>query len=121
MRYVRVFTDEEGDSHFEETEFELSPVEFAPPAPPIDLSASHSATRVLFGHSPLGWRGEPHPAPMRQFFLLLRGRIEVQASDGERRTFGPGSIILLEDTTGKGHVTEVVSDGGAFGAFIQLK
>ncbi len=33
---------------------------------------------------------------------------EVTASDGEKRRFGPGSIVLLDDTTGKGHQTRAV-------------
>jgi hypothetical protein len=121
MKYVRIYTDEMGESHFEDKELALNPVDFAPPAPPIDVSAPFAATRVIYGRSPLGWRGDPHPAPKRQFFLLLQGMIEVRTSDGEVRTFGPGDIVLLEDITGKGHISEVVGEGEAFGAFIQLE
>jgi len=30
-------------------------------------------------------------------------------SDGDRRRIGPGDLVLLEDTYGKGHVTRLLS------------
>jgi hypothetical protein len=30
--------------------------------------------------------------------LLLKGELEVEVSDGERRAFTQGSIVFLEDT-----------------------
>jgi hypothetical protein len=42
---------------------------------------------------------------------VLRGEFEATASDGETRRFPPGAVLLLEDTTGKGHVTRVVGTG----------
>ena len=46
MKLYRVFNDSDGESHFEEIDLEMTPVEFAPPAPPIDLSEFRDATRV---------------------------------------------------------------------------
>jgi len=40
----------------------------------------------------------------------LSGTVEVTASDGESRRFGPGSLALLEDTRGKGHSTRVLDE-----------
>jgi hypothetical protein len=34
MKYVRVYADDEGESHFADIEIPLALVEFAPPAPP---------------------------------------------------------------------------------------
>jgi quercetin dioxygenase-like cupin family protein len=51
-----------------------------------------------------------HPAPARQFVLLLKGELEGEVSDGERRAFAPGSIIFVEDTKGKGHKDHAVND-----------
>jgi hypothetical protein len=34
----------------------------------------------------------------------------VTASDGAVRRFPAGSVLLLEDTTGKGHSSRIVSD-----------
>jgi len=46
-----------------------------------------------------------HIAPRRQFMVCLRGLVEVTAADGQKRTLKPGEFALLEDTSGKGHVT----------------
>jgi len=51
-----------------------------------------------------------HPTPARQFVLFLKGKLEVEVSDGERRAFTQGSIVFLEDTKGKGHKDHAVSD-----------
>lgn len=39
VRYVRLYADSKGESHFLDAEMELLPVTFAPPAPPLNLSA----------------------------------------------------------------------------------
>jgi hypothetical protein len=44
----------------------------------------------------------------------------MQTSDGATRHFNPGDIILLEDTTGKGHTTWDTSKEAALLARIQL-
>ncbi len=46
-----------------------------------------------------------HTAPRRQFMFCLRGLVEVTAADGQKRTLKPGEFALLEDTSGKGHIT----------------
>ena len=53
----------------------------------------------------------PHNAPRRQFIVHLEGAVEVEASDGERRRFGPGDVVLVEDLEGRGHVTRWVGEG----------
>jgi hypothetical protein len=45
----------------------------------------------------------------------------VQTSNGEVRRFGPGDVVLLEDTTGKGHRSRVVGDRDVLGAVVQLE
>jgi hypothetical protein len=39
---------------------------------------------------------------------LLQGEYEVTASDTDVRRFAAGSVLLLEDTWGKGHSTRVI-------------
>ena len=46
--------------------------------------------------------------------------MEVQVSDGEVRKFGPGSMVLHEDTTGKGHLSRVVGPTDALTVMVQL-
>jgi membrane-bound lytic murein transglycosylase len=49
-----------------------------------------------------------HRAPRRMFLIAVQGMSEVTASDGEVRRFGLGSILLMDDLTGKGHITRAV-------------
>lgn len=74
----------------------------------------------MFLGVPAGWVGDFHPAPKRQFICCLIGEYVVVASDGEERKFGPGSILLAEDTTGKGHVTKITGKEYGVAAVIQL-
>jgi hypothetical protein len=37
--------------------------------------------------------------------VMLRGAVEVEVSEGTRRRFGPGDLVLAADTTGRGHLT----------------
>ena len=120
MKYVRLYADEAGESHFEDRAAPLASVDFAPPAPPLDVSAPEAASRFLFLSAPAGWAGEWHPVPRRQWMLYLAGEIEVEASDGELRRFGPGSVTLVEDTTGTGHRSRVVGGTAALLAVVQL-
>ncbi|MCJ7694053.1 MAG: hypothetical protein MUO40_01370 [Anaerolineaceae bacterium] len=121
MKITRVYTDEKGETHFVDENIEMAPVDFAPPAPAFNLSAFKDAKQFVFGIAPVGWLGTWHPTPKRQFFIYLSGKIEAAVSDGEVRVFGPGSITLLEDTTGKGHTSRVVGDQEVTGVIIQLE
>ena len=33
----------------------------------------------------------------------MRGKTEIEVSDGEKRILRTGDVLLVEDTTGKGH------------------
>jgi hypothetical protein len=109
LECVRLFADSAGESHFATLSIGLSSSHFAPPAPPLDVSEVVEA-RHGFLRAPPGWFGEWHPTPARQFMCLLSGVLEVSVSDGETRRMTQGTIILLEDTTGRGHATRVVSE-----------
>jgi len=91
-----------------------------PPAPPVDLSSAIPSTSLLFLSFPVGWDGPLHPAPRRQFAFVLAGEMEGATSDGEVRRSGPGSVFLLEDTWGKGHISRNVGNEPALLAIVQL-
>jgi len=120
IEYVRLYAGPDGESHFEDVEIGLRLGAFAPPAPPVWLSASLPAERVAFGSASPGWYGDWHPAPRRQFLVYIAGEVEVEASDGEVRRLGPGSILLVEDTTGKGHRSRVVGATDVINVVVQL-
>ena len=111
VRYVRVFSDAAGETHFDEVQVSMAPVNFAPPAPPLDYASLGSATAISLIGGDATWRGDAfHPAPARQLMLILQGSATVTVSDGETRRLGAGEIALLDDTAGKGHSTRFVGD-----------
>jgi hypothetical protein len=109
MQYARIFTDDDGTSRFEDGEVSFASAEFAPPAPPLDVSSAVPARDLLFISLPAGWTDRAHPAPARQWMFLLSGRGEVTAG-GETRQFGPGDTVLVEDTVAPGHSTTFLED-----------
>ena len=38
MKYLRLYADKEGESHFEDVSVDMSSVELAPPAPPMNVA-----------------------------------------------------------------------------------
>lgn len=120
MKYTRLYADSEGESHFEDVDVAMEETIFAPPAPPLKLSEVLSSSRFSFVSAPPGWSGDWHPAPKRQFMLYLQGEVEAETSDGEVRRFGPGSVTLVEDTSGSGHRSRVVGDRDVILAVVQL-
>lgn len=120
VHYVRVSTGTDGETHFSDETLSFQLVDYAPPAPPISISEVFKTENISFISSPSGWHGDWHPAPRRQFILVLIGELEVQVSDGEVRRFGPGSFFLVEDIDGKGHVSRVVSPVRGLAAAIPL-
>lgn len=54
-----------------------------------------------------GWEADWHPSPVRELALYLAGAGEIEASDGTTRRLRPGTILLVDDTTGRGHITRV--------------
>jgi hypothetical protein len=108
-QYVRLYADERGESHFEDVDVSLAPVDFAPLAAPLNIAPLFAATRCFLVGAPPDWAGSiPHPTPRRQLFCTMQGEFEVTASDGTVRRFSQGSFLLLEDTTGTGHGTQVI-------------
>ena len=121
IKYVRVYADSTGESHFEDLTINLNEIDFAPPAPPIFTSDLNPSSNYGFASVLSGWESEWHPAPKRQFMIYLSGTIEAEVSDGEIRQFGPGSITLVEDTIGKGHKSRVDGSDLVIGVVIQLE
>jgi hypothetical protein len=64
------------------------------------------ATGIVFRETTADYENSWHRAPRRQYVISLAGGISITASDGETRHIGAGEIVLVEDTTGKGHITK---------------
>jgi len=110
IEYLRIYADAVGCSHFEIKNIGLASKDYAPPAPPLNTSAAESAERSIFLELPVGWYGVWHPTPVRQWLILMSGECEFEAGDGERLTRKAGDVVLLDDTSGKGHQTNVLGN-----------
>ncbi len=107
FNYCRIYAGADGESHFEEVRLPMQRADYAPPAPPLDHLALGDASTLAVISADDAWDRETyHPAPARQFMLILRGHGKVTISDGSSRDFGPGDVFLLDDTTGRGHATK---------------
>ena len=120
MRYVRLKADKGGESHFERVAVDLNEADYRPPAPVLFVSHSYRADGLQFIRLPAGWTGDSIHPPKAQFLICLKGHLEVTASDGEKRTFGPGDSIMMEDISGKGHRTRVKGTNECIAAVIPI-
>jgi hypothetical protein len=69
MKIHRLYTDKNGESHFEDVEVEFT---------------------------------------RRQYIINLDAGVQITASDGEVRRIGAGEVFLVEDTWGKGHLSQAL-------------
>lgn len=115
MKYFRIYAGPDGESHFEDLDIEMTSS-----GRDSEYSDLVPATGVIFRKSAVDQFIDWHPAPRRQFVITLSGQAEVEASDGEVRQIGPGTIMLAEDTTGKGHITRSTGPEERLSLFIPL-
>ena len=118
--FVLLTEDDAGESHFTTGEIARTLRDFAPPATPFLVSAVETASGYVVIRLPVGWAGEPHPSPYRQILFCLAGALRVTASDGDSRIVRTGDAFLMEDTGGKGHRSEVISDEPVDAVIVQL-
>ena len=100
FRITRIYTDNNGDSHFGDISIPLKEE-----GQIGSLSDMMPARGVIFREVEPGYDWSFHTAPQKQYIILLDGEIEIETSLGDKRRFGAGEILLVEDTTGKGHKT----------------
>lgn len=120
VRCTRLFADGGGESHFEEIEVSMASVQYAPPAPALDISESTEAKRFFWFRFPHDWHDAAHPSPRRQLFVVLEGEVEGWTSTGDTRIFRAGDRVLMEDTSGKGHGARPIN-GEALAVVIALE
>ena len=100
FQITRVYSDINGDTHFEDIEIPLTQAGNVG-----QLSDVLPATGIIFREVEPSYDWNFHPAPQKQYIILLDGEIEIETSLGEKRIFTAGGVLLVEDTTGKGHKT----------------
>ena len=111
MGTFRLYSGDDGQSHI--VSIKLADV----PA----WTEGLETTKISFQAQPEGNYLDWHPAPRRQFVIILSGRLEIGLGDGSKHVFGPGDARLVEDTTGQGHTTGVYGKEACVTATIPLK
>ena len=115
MKIVRLYTGPDNESHFEDMEVQLNTLGR------FQVSELQSTHGSQFRRSPADHSSNYHPVPKRQYVITLSGQVEIETGDGTIRRFGPGDVMLAEDTTGRGHITRVVGGQPRHYVFIPLK
>lgn len=101
MNITRIFSDEKGETHFENLEIPL-----------VDqgnigfLSETLEVKQLQFRQVSADYDYDFHCAPQKQYIVLLDGGVEIETSLSEKRKFQTGEILLVEDVMGKGHKTK---------------
>lgn len=95
VHVTHIFATPDGESH-------LELLEVAPGMRPVPLT---SLVATAYHPTNVGWHNVPTP----QFAINMTGELEVEVSTGTKKRIGPGDLVFLEDATGKGHVTRLVS------------
>ena len=116
MRIHNLYTDAGGQSHFRDIE-----VEWVEERRGSKLSIRLLATGIIFRETQAEHDIDWHPAPRRQDIINLDAGVKITASDGESRVIGTGEVILVEDTTGKGHLSQHVEDKIRHSVFVLVE
>jgi hypothetical protein len=103
MRVHNLYADANGQSHFRDIE-----IEWVEETRSGKLSKRLPATGIIFREVPPTYDLDWHPAPRRQYIINLDAGVEITAGDGEARKIGAGEVLLVEDTTGKGHLSKAL-------------
>jgi len=115
VRVTRVYATADGGSAFDDVEIELSDHGMVG-----RLSGWVRANDVAFRENPADYDWDWHCAPARQLIVLLDGAIEIEVTTGEKRAFGGGDVLLVEDTSGRGHRTRTTDGRSRRSLFIRL-
>jgi hypothetical protein len=105
MRIHNLYTDASGESHFRDIE-----VEWVEEGPSGKLSRRLPANGIIFRQVPPTYDLDWHPAPRRQYIINLDAGVQITASDGESRVIGAGEVLLVEDVSGKGHLSKAIEN-----------
>ena len=104
MKVTRIYSDDKGETHFEDVDIRLEDFRGNIHRMSKPLKASGMSFAAFSGALAENW----HTAPRKQAIIILDGEVDLAVSDGGKRRFGPGHVLVLEDTTGKGHTTHSV-------------
>ena len=108
LTYTHLYSDANGVSHFKTEQLDFKPL----PGPNASQSLSAHVLAGAQGATLLRLRQgaveDWHVAPRTQFLVAVQGESEVTSGDGKKLRVKPGDVLLMDDTSGKGHKTAAV-------------
>ena len=104
MKVTRIYSDNNGETHFEDVDVRLENSRGNVHRWSDPLKVSDMSFAAFGGALAENW----HTVPRKQAIIILDGEVDLAVSDGGKRRFRAGHVLLLEDTTGKGHTTHSV-------------
>jgi hypothetical protein len=115
---TRLYTGSDGQTRTEE----ITDVRLTPDASRSGLEASDviKVTGLQFARTSPGWVRDWHVAERHQYIVTLSGRGEIEVAGGRKIALEPGSVILAEDSTGRGHISRTVGTEDRIALNIQL-
>ena len=118
--FLRIYADNKGETHMQDVDIALLPKEVFAGCPPLHISETLRASGCRFLRVPAGLHVvDWHNPSCRKLVIWLTGVVEFETSDGDIRRAAAGSVVLAEDTTGKGHISRH-PPGGQFQIMIDL-
>ena len=94
MTIFRVYSGNDGESHFEE----VTPDQFA------EIANRRGPGEIGLNQRPSDYFSDFHNAPRLQYVMTLAGMAELEVADGSKMQMGPGDVLVAEDLTGHGHI-----------------
>jgi len=101
LMMTHLYTGPDGQTHAEETEAKFTA------GNANEVFKLMAVTGAELHRAAPGTVIDWHTAPRKQYVITLSGQAELEVAGGKKIAIGPGHIDLVEDTTGKGHITRV--------------
>jgi quercetin dioxygenase-like cupin family protein len=108
MRIIRFFETQDGGSRFEEVEVPFPQANADNFGHTLRSTKAFNPVDAFMADLPTGVDQDWHVAPNRQLVIVLKGVLEVQTTDGEKRRWKAGEMFMADDPHGKGHQTRVI-------------
>ncbi len=105
IRCVRMWTGEDGNSHFEEGTLVMKEGERGD-----FIGLPIAVNQLSFRETTSGGSFDWHKDPVPRFVITLSGTLEFEMASGETFQIKPGDILLAQDNTGTGHKWRLVDD-----------
>ena len=105
IRCVRMWTGEDGNSHFEEGTLVMKEGERGD-----FIGFPIAVNQLSFRETTSGGSFDWHKDPVPRFVITLSGTLEFEMASGETFQIKPGDILLAQDNTGTGHKWRLVDD-----------